>query len=102
MKLIELEDQEYAAIQRKDYATAESISKQVVVLKEEIESLSKEPEIVESQNACEEKTDPETMLQCLQIMYYMMQSNTITTLTPTLRTLMESLALPNIDVSIFN
>lgn len=99
MQLLELEDSEYSAIQRKDYTEAASISKQAASIKEEIQNLSKQPEIIESQTPCEEKTDPETMIQCLQIMYYMMQSSTITTLSPTLRTLMESIALPYVSVS---
>lgn len=99
MQQLELEDEEYSAIQKKDYATAQAINQRIVALKEEIESLTKEPEVVETQTQCEEKNDPETMMQCLQIMYYMMQSNTITYLSPTLRTLMESIALPNVNVS---
>jgi hypothetical protein len=99
MQLLELEDEEYSAIQRKDYSTAQAISVKVAALRVEIENLSKEPEVTETQNPCEEKTDPETVMQCLQIMYYMMQSITITVLTPALRTLMDSIALPYINVS---
>lgn len=99
MQQLELEDEEYSAIQKKDYALAEEINQKINAIKEQIENLSKEPEVVETQTQCEEKNDPETMMQCLQIMYYMMQSNTITYLTPTLRTLMESIALPNFTVS---
>lgn len=99
MQQLELEDEEYSAIQRKDYATAQEINIKINALKEEIENLSKEPEVLETQTQCEEKNDPETMIQCLQIMFYMMQSNTITYLSPTLRTLMESIALPNFTVS---
>ncbi|OXU30311.1 hypothetical protein TSAR_015427 [Trichomalopsis sarcophagae] len=98
MQLLEIEDLEYAAIQRKDYTEAAALSKQAASITEEIRNLAKEPEILESQTPCEEKTDPETMIQCLQIMYYMMQSSTITTLSPTLRTLMESIALPYVSL----
>lgn len=102
MKLLELEDQEYSAIQKKDYALAQSLNQQITELKEQLQTLSKEPEAVaETQALSEEKNDPETMLQCLQIMYYMMQSGTITVLSPTLRTLMDSIALPFINVSKF-
>ncbi|KAJ8674292.1 hypothetical protein QAD02_005554 [Eretmocerus hayati] len=97
VKLLELEDEEYSAIQCKDYTKAQAINEKVVKLREEIDTLSKEPEeVMESQNVPEEKNDPETMMQCLQIMYYMMQSTTINSLYPALRTLMESIVLPEL------
>ncbi|KAL7297267.1 hypothetical protein TKK_0009667 [Trichogramma kaykai] len=97
MQLLEMEDKEYSAIQEKNYALAQEICQNIKVLREEIENLSKEAEVVDlqpSQNVCEEKSDPETMVHCLTIMYSMMQSKTITSLSPTLRTLMDSIALP--------
>lgn len=98
--MLELEDEEFKAIQQKDYAKAQEITLKATELKAQIANLSKEPaQISESQNQVEEKNDPETMIQCLQIMYYMMQSSAITSLSPTLRTLMESVALPFIAVS---
>lgn len=47
----------------------------------------------------DEKNDPETIIQCLQIMFSMMQSPAITSLTPTLRSLMESLVIPHLNVN---
>ncbi|XP_023247525.1 condensin complex subunit 3-like [Copidosoma floridanum] len=75
------------------------------VLKEQLIALdmSEEPEPrdclpTESQAVSEEKNDPETIIRCLQIMYFMMQSKTIVVLSPTLRTLMESITLPYINL----
>lgn len=102
MKLLELEDEEYSAIQQKNYELAGKINEKAAAVKEKMNNLSKEPEQPEpqSQNLCEEKSDPETMIQCLQIMYFMMRSPTVQVLSPTLRTLLDSIALPFMSVNI--
>lgn len=99
--MLELEDDEYNAIQQKNYAAAAEIRVKVDLLRQEIENLSVEPEPVEAEKVCDERNDPKTITQCLRIMYFMMQSKSVCILTPTLRTLMESLVLPCLNVNIY-
>lgn len=99
MKLLELKEEEYRAIQEKQYLKADGIKNKINTLSEEIIRLSEAPPVSQATGTEEikEKNDPETMIKCLAIMCTMMQSATL--LTPTLRSLMQ-IALDSLDVSV--
>lgn len=96
--MLELREEEYQAIQDKQYLKAEQLKSEINALNEEIMRLSEEPQIPTVTEEIKEKNDSETMIKCLSIMCTMMQS--VTSLTPTLRSLMQ-MALDSLDVSIF-
>ncbi|CAK9813926.1 Condensin complex subunit 3 [Anthophora quadrimaculata] len=95
VKLLELKEEEYKAIEEKQYLKADSLKNQINSLTEEITKLSKQPDIV-TMEEIKEKNDPETMINCLSIICTMMQS--VTALTPTLRSLMQ-IAFDSLDHS---
>ncbi|KOC59737.1 Condensin complex subunit 3 [Habropoda laboriosa] len=95
VKLLELKEEEYQAIEEKQYLKADSLKNQINSLTEEITKLSKQPDIVTIEEI-KEKNDPETMIKCLSIICTMMQS--VNALTPTLRSLMQ-IALDSLDHS---
>ncbi|KAG7202630.1 hypothetical protein KM043_009811 [Ampulex compressa] len=92
--LLELKEEEYQAIQEKDYLKADSLKDRINALNQEISKLMEQPELMITDDIREEKNDRETMVKCLTIMYAMMQS--VNTLTPTLRSLMQ-IALQSLD-----
>ncbi|XP_076666914.1 chromosome associated protein G [Andrena cerasifolii] len=96
MKLLELKEEEYQAIQDKQYLKADTLKNKIITLNEEIIKLSDTPPISQATGTEEikEKNDSETMIKCLAIMCTMMQS--VTVLTPTLRSLMQ-IALDSLD-----
>lgn len=97
VKMLEMKEEEYQAIQDKQYLKADSLKNQINLLNEEIMKLSEKPQTTQMTNEeIKEKNDPETMIKCLSIIYTMMQS--VHTLTPTLRSLMQ-IALDSLDVS---
>ncbi|XP_076234312.1 chromosome associated protein G [Calliopsis andreniformis] len=95
VRLLELKEEEYQAIQDKKYLKADSLKNEITELNEKIVKLSETPQVIVTEEI-KEKNDPETMIKCLTIMCTMMQS--VTTLTPTLRSLMQ-LALDSLDHS---
>ncbi|OAD60372.1 Condensin complex subunit 3 [Eufriesea mexicana] len=95
VKLLEMKEDEYQAIQDKQYLKADSLKNEINLLNEEIIKLSKQPQISQITNEeIKEKNDSETMIKCLSIICTMMQS--VHTLTPTLRSLMQ-IALDSLD-----
>ncbi|EFN66582.1 Condensin complex subunit 3 [Camponotus floridanus] len=92
--ILELEEELYQAVKEENFLEADSIKEKIKVLKEEITQLSKIPEVVIVDDMREEKNDSITMIKCLNILYFAMQS--IHTLTPTLKSLM-SLVLNSLD-----
>ncbi|XP_023289112.1 condensin complex subunit 3 [Orussus abietinus] len=98
IQISEIEDEQYEAIQRKEFAKAEDLNSKIEALKEEINKLSCPTTVsVDTEEIYKEKNDRATMIVCLEIMCAMMQSKKITTLTPILRTQMENMVLPSID-----
>ena len=103
MSIIELEDAEYYANQDKNLRLQEEYAKKIDLLRKEIDDLSMDAEIPETLSqvqTTDNNNDPETMIRSLQIMHFMMQSNTITSMSSTLRGLMDSIALPLMNVNI--
>ncbi|XP_029671804.1 condensin complex subunit 3 [Formica exsecta] len=92
--ILELEEELYQAIKEENFLQAESLKDKIKVLKEEINQLSKIQEAVIPDDMREEKNDTTTMVKCLNILYFAMQS--IRVLTPTLKSLM-SLVLSSLD-----
>ncbi|XP_017891322.1 condensin complex subunit 3 [Ceratina calcarata] len=103
IQLLELKDEEYQAIQDKEYLKADNLKNQIDKLNEKIKTLS-EPAVVPviSNEEVREKSDSDTMIKCLSIICTMMHS--VTSLTPTLRGLMQifhdSLDHPNDKVHV--
>lgn len=96
VKLLELKEEEYQAVQDKQYLKADSLTNEINLLHQEIIKLSEKPQIMISEEV-KEKDDPETMIKCLSIICTMMQS--ITTLTPTISNLMQ-IGLDSLNVCI--
>lgn len=95
MKILALQEEEYQAIQKKEYLKADSLKNEINEVNKEIQSLTEQPQITVMEEI-KEKSDPQTMRKCLSIICTMMQS--VVTLTPTLRSLMQ-IALDSLDVS---
>lgn len=93
--MLELKEEEYVAIKDKEYLKADSLKNEINALNDEILRLSEKPQMTVTEEI-KEKDDPETMIKCLTIMCTVMQS--ITALTPTLRSLMQ-IAFDSFDVS---
>ncbi|XP_076622224.1 condensin complex subunit 3-like isoform X2 [Colletes latitarsis] len=90
VKLLELKEIEYQAIQDKEFLKADSLQKEINELTEEIKNFSVKvspPSLMIVEQEIKEKDDPETMIKCLSIICTVLQS--VTSLTPTLRDLME-------------
>ncbi|XP_031831534.1 chromosome associated protein G [Nomia melanderi] len=94
VRLLELKEEEYQAIQNKQYLKADQLKNEIDKLNEEIMKLSEVPELPTVIEDIKEKSDPETMIKCLSIICTMMQS--VTSLTPTLRSLMQ-IAINSLD-----
>ena len=86
MKVLALQEEEYQAIQEKEYLKADALKNQINEVNKEIQSLTEQPQITVMEEI-KEKSDPETMRKCLSIICTMMQS--VVSLTPTLRSLMQ-------------
>ena len=99
-----LTEEQNAAVKEKNFRQAEELKNQIEKIEDELKSLQeKELSLTEENNEeiCEEeKNDDETLWKCLCIMSTMMQANSVTFLTPTIRTVMENIALANIMVCI--
>ncbi|XP_043255014.1 condensin complex subunit 3-like [Colletes gigas] len=90
VKLLELKEIEYQAIQDKEFLKADSLQKEISTLTEEIKNFSVKvppPSLMIVEQEVTEKNDPETMIKCLSIICTLLQS--VTSLTPTLRDLMK-------------
>ncbi|XP_033333688.2 chromosome associated protein G isoform X2 [Megalopta genalis] len=94
VKLLELKEEEYQAIQNKQYLRADELKNEIDTLNGEIMKLSEEPQLVTVMEEMKEKTDSETMIKCLTIICTMMQS--VTSLTPTIRSMMQ-ITLDSLD-----
>ncbi|XP_076300337.1 chromosome associated protein G [Lasioglossum baleicum] len=86
VNLLNLKEEEYQAIQNKEYLRADELKNQINALNEEIVKLS-EPQVVIVTEEIKEKDDTETMVKCLAILCTMLQS--VSSLTPTLRSMMQ-------------
>ncbi|XP_076637390.1 chromosome associated protein G [Colletes latitarsis] len=99
VKLLELKEIEYQAIQDKEFLKADSLQKEINELTEEITKFSVKvppPVLMIAEQEIKEKDDPETMIKCLSIICTVLQS--VTSLTPTLRDLMK-IGLVSLDHS---
>ncbi|XP_033356774.1 condensin complex subunit 3 [Bombus vosnesenskii] len=96
VKLLELKEEEYQAIQDKQYLKADGLKNQINELNKEIVKLSEKPQVTQTivNEEIKEKSDSATMIKCLTIICTMMQS--VTSLTPTLKSLMQ-IALDSLD-----
>lgn len=98
--MLELEEELYEAVKNQKFLEADTLKEKIKILKEKITELSEVPvEAVIMDDIREEKNDSATMIKCLNILYTAMLSESIRTLTPTLRSLM-SIVLNSLDVSI--
>ncbi|XP_015124070.1 uncharacterized protein LOC107046084 [Diachasma alloeum] len=84
-------------VRAKKFTEAAEVEKEMETWKREIEELSKSRTLIVPQTQKEAKNDPETMIKCLTIIFTMAQATSVTTLTSTLRSLFNNLALPSID-----
>ncbi|XP_053986177.1 condensin complex subunit 3-like [Hylaeus volcanicus] len=88
VKLLELKEEEYQAIEKREFLEADRLQKEINALNQEIIKLSKTvPPPSTGAEDIKEKDDPETMIKCLSIICSMMQS--VTSLTPTLGNLIQ-------------
>ncbi|XP_015116140.1 condensin complex subunit 3 [Diachasma alloeum] len=95
--LLQRQNDQDLLVRAKKFTAAAEIEKEMEILKKEIEELSKSRTLIVPQTQEEAKNDSETMLKCLRIMFTMAQASSVTTLTSTLRSLFDNLALPSID-----
>ncbi|XP_076650122.1 chromosome associated protein G [Halictus rubicundus] len=95
VKLLDLKEEEYQAIQNKQYLRADQLKNEINELNEEITKLF-QPQTITATEEIKEKNDPETMVKCLTILRTMMES--VNSLTPTLRSMMQ-IALDGLDHS---
>ena len=98
-----MKEDQYNAIKEKNYLRAEELKGDIEKLSKEIDMLADElviPMITDDAGEEKEKNDSQTMTVCLEIMCTMMQSNSITTLLPTLRSLMDHMVLDSLEVSL--
>ena len=103
VKLLELKEDQYNAIQDKSYLKAEELNLEIKKITEEIENFEEElavPMVTDDAGEEKEKNDSQTMTVCLEIMCTMMQSTSITSLVPTLRSLLDHMVLDSLEVSI--
>lgn len=105
VQLLELEEEEYDAIQSKQYLAADEFKSKIEAIRDQMSKLIEEtaesvPVIQETvEELTQERNDPETVISCLRIVTSLMRSAEVRVVTPVLRTLMENLALNNIHVS---
>ncbi|KAL2719211.1 Condensin complex subunit 3 [Vespula squamosa] len=98
VQLLELKEEEYQAIQNKEYLKAENRKEQINKVNQELMKLNEqsEPDIIIDDDIEEEKNDSETMIKCLTILCSMMRVKSVKTLMPTLRCLI-NVALSSLD-----
>ncbi|XP_035740285.1 condensin complex subunit 3-like [Vespa mandarinia] len=99
VQLLELKEEEYQAIQNKEYLKAENRKEQIDKINQELMKLNEQSEpnqMIVDDDIEEEKSDSETMIKCLTIMCAMMRVKSVKTLTPTLRCLV-NVALSSLD-----
>lgn len=103
VKLLEIKEEQYNCIRAKEYLKAEELNLEITKLAKEIEDLEEElttPMATDDVAEEKEKNDSQTMTVCLEIMCTMMQSPSIMTLVPTLRSLLDHMVLESLEVSI--
>uniref|UniRef100_A0A0C9PZI3 Ncapg protein n=1 Tax=Fopius arisanus TaxID=64838 RepID=A0A0C9PZI3_9HYME len=95
--LLEKQNDQDTLVRERKFAEAGVVEKEMVKLRKEIKEMSTTPSTVVPQTQEEAKNDPETMMKCLTIMYTMVQASSVKTLTSTLRSLFDNLAMPSVD-----
>ncbi|KAL2745812.1 Condensin complex subunit 3 [Vespula maculifrons] len=99
VQLLELKEEEYQAIQNKEYLKAENRKEEINKVNQELMKLNEPSEanmVIVDDDIEEEKSDSETMIKCLTILCAMMRAKSIKTLMPTLRCLL-NVALSSLD-----
>ncbi|KAF7389917.1 hypothetical protein HZH68_011774 [Vespula germanica] len=99
VQLLELKEEEYQAIQNKEYLKAENRKEEINKVNQELMKLNEPSEanmVIVDDDIEEEKSDSETMIKCLTILCAMMRVKSIKTLMPTLRCLL-NVALSSLD-----
>ncbi|XP_021917110.1 condensin complex subunit 3 isoform X2 [Zootermopsis nevadensis] len=98
VQLNEVVEEQQEAVQHQDFMQAQVLLEKMKELQEELQRLNVEPSVVHEQ-VREQHNDRATLSKCLCIIYEMMQSETVTVLTPHLRTIMENFVLHYIEDS---
>ncbi|XP_043273023.1 condensin complex subunit 3 [Venturia canescens] len=97
VKLNEIQEEEYDAIKNRNFLKAQELKEQIEQMQKEIDAkTSKINPVAIIENICEEKSDAKTMVKCLTIMGSAAAAKSVTTLTTTLRSLYDNMALPMI------
>ncbi|XP_015175226.1 PREDICTED: condensin complex subunit 3-like [Polistes dominula] len=99
VQILDLQEEEYTAIQNKEYLKAEQINEQRNKIDQVLMKMSETPKPCITINDCvieKEKNDSETMIKCLSIMCSMMRAKSIKTLVTTLRCLL-NVAISSLD-----
>ncbi|XP_066999991.1 condensin complex subunit 3 isoform X2 [Anabrus simplex] len=94
---LELQEELEQAVGQKDFLRAQEIDSQLNELAEKYQQLTDKPEVI-TQEVRKIRDDPLTLSKCLCIVYEMMQSPTISCMTPHLRSLMEDFVTNNLKV----
>lgn len=100
---MELKEDQYNEIQNKNYLRAEELKVQIERVTAEIHQITEDlalPTVTDDVGEEPEKNDSHTMTICLEIMCSSMQSPSIKTLHPTLRSLLDHMVLENLGVSL--
>lgn len=103
VKLLDLKEEQYIEIQKKNYLKAGELNLEIEKVNAEINNITEElaiPMITDDVGEEKEKNDSHTMTVCLEIMCSSMQSPSIKTLHPTLRSLLDHMVVDNLEVSI--
>lgn len=96
-----MKEEQYNEIQNKNYLKAEELKMQIESVTAEIQSITEElaiPMITDDVGEEIEKNDSHTMTICLEIMCSSMQSPSIKSLHPTLRSLLDHMVVENLGV----
>ncbi|PSN53963.1 hypothetical protein C0J52_12519 [Blattella germanica] len=96
VQLNEIREEQETAVREQDFLRAQTLVEKLRELQEQFQKLSAESEIVHKEIRTE-CNDRATLAKCLTIIYEMMQSPTVTKLTPQLRSLMENFVMQLIE-----
>ncbi|KAK2582335.1 hypothetical protein KPH14_004672 [Odynerus spinipes] len=98
VRLLELKEEQYEAAKSKEYLKAGKLEGEINELLQELDKFNVQPEadMITQDDVEKEKDDPETMIKCLTIICSMMTSKSVTSLTPTLKCLM-NIVLTSLD-----
>ncbi|KAJ9595332.1 hypothetical protein L9F63_027283, partial [Diploptera punctata] len=96
VELNEMREEQELAVNEQDFLRAHSLAEKVKQLEEQFRQLNTEP-LVTYKEVRTECNDRATLSKCLTIIYEMMQSPSVTKLTPQLRSLLDNFILQYIE-----